>query len=84
MSGLSDDEGERPKVGLILPAWLDACAGAIDILQRAGLIVVRGQRVGNLADLGTILSDARVCPHIRETIVRWLATILTRRSLNAS
>ncbi|HEY4201524.1 MAG TPA: ATP-binding protein [Devosiaceae bacterium] len=114
---------------LIAPvATLDAYASAIDILQRTGLIVVLGQRVGfiheslfdylharafvqerkplidflleseqtlfrrtqtrqilaferelerarYLADLGTILSDARVRPHIRETIVRWLATI---------
>jgi len=114
---------------LIAPvATLDPYAGALDILQRAGLIVVRGQRIGfiheslfdylharafvqerkplidfllaseqtlfrrtqtrqilaferelertrYLADLGAILSDGRVRPHIRETIVRWLATI---------
>ncbi|MEN3346755.1 MAG: hypothetical protein V7632_390, partial [Bradyrhizobium sp.] len=114
---------------LVAPvATLDPFAGALDILQRAELIVVRGQRVGfiheslfdylharafvhereplidfllaseqtlfrrtqtrqilaferelertrYLADLGTVLSDARVRPHIRETIVRWLATI---------
>src|SRR3546814_8020631 len=28
-----------------------------------------------LTDLQAILSDARVRPHIRETIVRWLATV---------
>lgn len=114
---------------LVAPvATLDPFAGALDILQRAGLIVVRGQRVGflheslfdflharafaqerkplidfllaseqtlfrrtqtrqilaferelerarYLADLGAILNDARVRPHIRETVVRWLATI---------
>ncbi|WP_026792257.1 ATP-binding protein [Pleomorphomonas oryzae] len=109
-------------------ATLDLYAGALDILQRVGLIVARGHRVGfiheslfdylharafvregkpiinfllaseqtlfrrtqtrqilaferelerarYLSDLGTILSDTRVRPHIRETIVRWLATI---------
>ncbi|RVD65437.1 hypothetical protein [Mesorhizobium sp. M7A.F.Ca.ET.027.03.2.1] len=107
---------------------LDPFAGALDILQRAGLIVVRGQRLGflheslfdylharayvqerkplidfllaspqtlfrrtqvrqilaferelerarYLVDLGAILGNARVRPHIRETVVRWLATI---------
>ncbi len=33
------------------------------------------ERTRYLIDLGTILSDARVRPHIRETVVRWLATI---------
>jgi len=109
-------------------ATLDPYASALDILQRAGLIVVCGQRIGfmheslfdylharafvqerkplidfllaseqtlfrrtqtrqilaferelerpsYLSDLSTILSDARVRPQIRETIVRWLATI---------
>lgn len=114
---------------LVAPvATLDPFAGSVDILQRVGLIVVRGQRIGfiheslfdylharafvqerrplidfllaseqtlfrrtqtrqilaferelerarYLTDLGTILSDARVRPHIRETVVRWLATI---------
>lgn len=114
---------------LVAPvATLDPFAGSLDILQRVGLIVVRGQRIGfiheslfdylharafvqerkplidfllaseqtlfrrtqtrqilafereierarYLADLGTILSDTRVRPHIRETVVRWLATI---------
>lgn len=109
-------------------ATLDPFAGALDILQRAGLIVARGLRIGflheslfdylharafvqerrplidfllgseqtlfrrtqtrqilaferelerarYLTDLNTILRDARVRPHIRETVVRWLATI---------
>ncbi|MEG3148878.1 hypothetical protein U1769_03185 [Sphingomonas sp. ZT3P38] len=114
---------------LVAPsATLDPFAGALDILQRAGLIVVRGQRIGfhheslfdylhargfvqerrplidfllgseqtlfrrtqtrqilsferdlerarYLGDLETILNDARVRPHVRETVVRWLATI---------
>jgi hypothetical protein len=114
---------------LVTPvATLDPFAGALDILQRAGLIVVRGQRIGflheslfdylharafvqerrplidfllgseqtlfrrtqtrqilsferelerrrYLADLETILTDVRVRPHVRETVVRWLATI---------
>lgn len=114
---------------LIAPvAALDPFAGSLDLLQRSGLIVVRGQRIGfiheslfdylharafvqdrkplidfllaseqtlfrrtqtrqilafereleparYLTDLQAILSDARVRPHIRETIVRWLATI---------
>lgn len=114
---------------LVAPAAiLDPFAGALDILQRAGLVVVRGQRIGflheslfdylhartfvqerrplidfllgseqtlfrrtqtrqilsferelerarYLADLETILSDPRVRPHVRETVVRWLATI---------
>jgi anti-anti-sigma regulatory factor len=114
---------------LVAPvATLDPFANALDNLQRAGLIVVRGQRIGfihetlfdylharafvqerrplvdfllaseqtlvrrtqtrqilaferelerprYLADLCMILSDVRVRPHIRETIVRWLATI---------
>lgn len=127
LTALATEMSDRQE--LVAPvATLDAHANAIDILQRAGLIVVRGQRVGfiheslfdylharafvrerkplidfllaseqtlfrrtqtrqilaferdlqrasYLADLGTILSDARVRPHIRETIVRWLATI---------
>lgn len=114
---------------LVAPAaTLDPFAGALDLLQRIGMIVVRGQRVGfiheslfdylharafvqerkplidfllaseqtlfrrtqtrqilsferelertrYLDDLDTILSDTRVRPHIRETVVRWLATI---------
>jgi hypothetical protein len=109
-------------------AALDPFAGASDFLQRAGLILVRGQRVSfiheslfdylharafvndgtnlidfllaseqtlfrrtqtrqiltfereterarYMADLKAILSDTRVRPHIRETIVRWLATV---------
>lgn len=114
---------------LVAPvSTLDPYAAALDVLQRSGLIVVRGQRVGfiheslfdylharafvserkplvdflleseqtlfrrtqtrqilaferelerarYISDLGAILSDTRVRPHIRETIVRWLATI---------
>lgn len=114
---------------LVAPvSTLDPYAAALDVLQRTGLIVVRGQRVGfiheslfdylharafvgerkplidfllaseqtlfrrtqtrqilaferelerarYISDLGAILSDTRVRPHIRETIVRWLATI---------
>ena len=114
---------------LVAPiATLDPFAGALDILQRAGMIVVRGQRVGflheslfdflharafvqerrplidfllgseqtlfrrtqtrqilaferelerarYLGDLETILLDPRVRPHVRETVVRWMATI---------
>ncbi|BCM21084.1 ATP-binding protein [Mesorhizobium sp. J8] len=109
-------------------AALDPFAGALDILQRAGLIVARGLRTGflheslfdylharhfvqqrkpiidfllaseqtlfrrtqtrqilafereielsrYLVDLGAVLGDRRVRPHIRETVVRWLATI---------
>lgn len=107
---------------------LDGFAGSLDLLQRAGLIVVRGQRIGfiheslfdylyarafvqerkpiidfllsseqtlfrrtqtrqilslerelettrYLDDLQAILSDTRIRPHIRETVVRWLATV---------
>ncbi|MQB04539.1 NACHT domain-containing protein [Agrobacterium tumefaciens] len=114
---------------LVAPvATLDPFAGALDLLQRIGMIVARGQRIGfiheslfdylharafvqerrplidfllaseqtlfrrtqtrqilaferelerarYLTDVGTILSDTRVRPHIRETVVRWLATI---------
>lgn len=114
---------------LVAPlAVLDPFAGAADILQRLGLIVVRGSRIGFLheslfdflharefvqgrgsllefllaseqtlfrrtqvrqilaferdlqrpryiADLELILADKRVRPHIREAVVRWLATI---------
>lgn len=109
-------------------ATLDPFAGALDILQRVGLIVVRGPRIGflheslfdylharafvqerrplidfllgseqtlfrrtqtrqilsferefersrYLNDLETLLNDPRVRPHVRETVVRWLATI---------
>lgn len=127
LTALASTMSERQE--LFAPvATLDPFAGAIDILQRAELIVVRGLRIGflheslfdylharafaqqrkpiidfllaseqtlfrrtqtrqilaferesernrYLVDLGTVLCDARVRPHIRETLVRWLATI---------
>uniref|UniRef100_UPI0030EC7A1E hypothetical protein n=1 Tax=Sphingobium mellinum TaxID=1387166 RepID=UPI0030EC7A1E len=127
LTALATAMSERQE--LIAPvAALDPFAGSLDLLQRAGLIVVRGHRVGfiheslfdylhartfvqerkplidfllaseqtlfrrtqarqilafereleparYLTDLQAILSDARVRPHIRETIVRWLATV---------
>ena len=128
LTALASAMSERQE--LVAPlAELDRFAGSVDILQRLGLIVVRGSRIGflheslfdflharefvqgrgalldfllaseqslfrrtqvrqilaferdleparYLADLEILLSDPRVRPHIREAVVRWLATVL--------
>lgn len=127
LTALAAEMSERQELVAAVSA-LDSFGGAIDILQRAGLIVVRGRRIGflheslfdylharafvqqrrallnfllgneqtlfrrtqtrqilaferelersrYLNDLEAILTDKRVRSHVRETVVRWLATI---------
>jgi len=127
LTALAGEMSERQALAASRAA-LDAFPRAIDLLERAGLIVVRGQRVSfmheslfdflhartfvqrredlvafllaseqtlfrrtqtrqilaferdldrprYLADLEAIVTDQRVRPHIRETIILWLATV---------